>query len=225
VHYMMQATRQIEQLALQSNLFTSFNGLPTSAEIQQFNTQVQANLRQVQIYLKTRYVTTAITTALAVVSGGDVPYSFFHGDDPGNNIAAATSHPHCSSFSPLGRSLLLPLESRNHENHNDQVYKLLRGAQPTENGSHPLTIQGHQQTCLVSAFLYHEFGPTRMEEWAVQQCPEEIGNPVVAFSFLQKIPADTVDRIVKALGPFAVTRVQRLQVVVEKLYALQQAQE
>jgi hypothetical protein len=220
LHHMMISAGQIAGLAAQRNLYTSFRGYPTPDELQQFNDQVQSNLQLVLIYLQARYVAAAMTTSLAILTGGDVPYSFFHGDDPGSNIAAATSHPHCSPFTPLGRALTSrpPVSAASYH---EAVYNVLCGSANASSPSSPTPCQGHQQSCFVSAFLYREFGTERIQAMATDcPTPDQIGQPAVALQFLQKFPPRTVDALVQELVPFCVTRAKLLQTVVSKLYTL-----
>jgi hypothetical protein len=214
---LLTATQGIQEKAKKQNLFIGFRGFPADDEVSQFNNQVTANLKYAQLYLRIRLVTTAITSSLAIVTGGDTPYSFFFGDQ---ESSTARSHPYCSPFTQLGESLLACLESDPVNNSTAgvfdvPVYDVLKGSSDKQRYE-------SRHTSILAAYMYRRLGDLGVSQYArLCPSPKNISNPLYAWQFLRSTPAFAIQRIVDAIIPFAVTRVGPLKTVVVKLLELE----
>ena len=191
-----------------STIVMEFRGIPTAPEVSQFEAAVNNNMDLVALYLKVRLLTVATVAALACLSGGDAPKSFFFGDEP---LSFETDH-----MDHLGDKLL------EDEDRIDTVAKFSQevyGALCGEEGMGE-TSSFDTQKAPLAAYLYRTLGDARiakvLESCHILDGPVPFDEPC-SWQLLRALPRPVVYTVAEEISRFTVSRKASLDRVLPSL--------
>ena len=180
-----------------STIVMEFRGIPTLPEKVQFEEAVNNNMDLVSLYMKVRLFAVAVVAALACLSGGDAPKSFFFGDEPFAYETDRMDH--------LGDKLLDDEDGVSRSvKYTEEVYDALCG-------EHDMTLTStfDTQKAPLAAYLYHILGDDRiakiLEDHHILDGPLPM-NEETSWALLRAIPRPVVCTIAEEMSRFTVSR-------------------
>jgi len=184
------------------SVYSSFRGVPDPSETIVFQQKLSYNLYHASTYLQVRLLSAAVVSALASLTGGDGPRSFFFGDPPSLNYES----------SKLGDGLHV-VDADNAEEsvkYDSKVLAVLQGHGMTatffEAGSAPL-----------SAYLYQVLGDAFLPG-ALEKCRMPFTNET-ALELLMFLPPPVFQAVAQEFSQFAVSRSKATALVQERVLA------
>jgi hypothetical protein len=175
-----------------STVYVSFRGVPNKDEMRVFHERLQCNLVTSTVYLRVRLFSVAMVSALACLTGGGGPKSFFFGDIPSADRQTER----------LGDGLpKMMIDSENGDkegvSQHDEVYDILCGNRMSDTGF-------DTQNAPLAAYLYRQLGCP-----AIVKALEHAALPMTedsAWALLQSLPPAVVGAVGAEVGRVAVSR-------------------
>ena len=186
-------------------VFQSFRGVPSDEELNRLTTNAGENLRVGRTYVGAKLLSLSLLTALAELTGGDVPMSLFVGDLPSRHHWSMAIED--EDLFPLREEMENPLPC------DEVVYNLLHGGRRSE------TSFDVKQSP-IAAYMYALLGDDGLAT-AVKECalvtPTQI-SPENARKFLRSLPWEPLQTVVeKLVMPMAVSRVYAIGDLMDSL--------
>lgn len=180
------------------HVFQRYNEFPPPAEYERLLARVSRNLETARIYLGIKMVSAGILLALAELTGGDAPVSFFMGDidpdDPDSTLTAyLPDHPPCFDHETRGDATL---------------YRLLE--QGRASSSH-----FDLQNSPLSLFVYRCLTSEEMVR-GIEASRSYIREEIDTRAFLGSVPPQLVEAIARAAAVLAFTRKEELLNIAEE---------
>lgn len=181
-------------------VFQTFRGLPNDDEMEFFQQRLSSNLAKGRKYMRAKLLAMNICAALATLSGGDVPMSFFAGDLP--------THNYHSDRLGLDFPTFDYKELTNINCDNDVYLILNRGRQ--------LEQSFDTRNAPIAAYLYATLGDDGISAGLELCCiPMTIKS---STQLLQYLPRKNVQLIATDVGRIAVSRTAAIQELMVKLF-------
>eukprot|EP00545_Synedropsis_sp_CCMP1620_P000520 CAMPEP_0119025442 /NCGR_PEP_ID=MMETSP1176-20130426/33750_1 /TAXON_ID=265551 /ORGANISM="Synedropsis recta cf, Strain CCMP1620" /LENGTH=563 /DNA_ID=CAMNT_0006980979 /DNA_START=120 /DNA_END=1811 /DNA_ORIENTATION=+ len=180
-------------------VFQSFRGLPNDDEMEFFQQRLSSNLAKGRKYMSAKLLAVTVCSALATLSGGDVPMSFFAGDLPTHNYHSDR----------LGEDFPTFDYKELTNNCDNDVYLILnRGRQ--------LEQSFDTRNAPIAAYLYASLGDDGVAA-ALKQCcvPMTMKS---SMRLLKHLPRQNVQIIATDVGKIAVSRVLAIQELMVELF-------
>lgn len=180
-------------------VFQSFRGVPNEEEMFFFQQRLSVNLEKGRKYMRAKLVSVSACAAIATLSGGDGPMSFFAGDLPTHNY-------HSDRLGETFPTFNFKELTKGCDN---DVYLILnRGRQ--------LEQSFDTRNAPMAAYLYAILGDSGMLE-ALQVCqfPMTIESSRALLKFL---PQDSVELIAADIGKIALSRTAIIQDLMVELF-------
>ena len=180
-------------------VFQSFRGVPNEEEMLFFQKRLSSNLEKGRKYIRAKLLSVAVCSAIATLSGGDGPMSFFAGDLPTHNYYSdrlGEGFP-TFNFKELTKGC------------DNDVYLILnRGRQ--------LEQSFDTRNAPIAAYLYATLGDSGvLEALGVCQFPMTTQSSTVLLKFL---PQDSVELIAADIGKIALSRTKIIQDLMVELF-------
>lgn len=205
-HIALQSMTNVIGSMRASTIVMEFREIPCLPEAMQFKHLVSDNMDLVSLYLKVRLLAVAIVAALACLTGGDAPKSFFFGDEP---LAYETDY----YMDQLGDKLLED-EDRidTAAEYRKQVYEALCGERRTSGFD--------TQRAPLAAYLYRTLGDDRIAQ-ILQDChildgPLPLTNEG-SWGLLRAMPRTVVCTVAEEMSRFTISRQAALDRVMSAL--------
>ena len=171
-------------------VYLAYEGIPTSSELHFFHERFQSNATVALSYSRARLLSVAVVLAMAHLTGGDGPKSYFFGDIPSLNRLSVE----------LGD--LVPTTTNTvHPMCNKQVLELLQSDE-----RRLMDVGFDNRNTGVAAFVYAQLGEDELQRLVLKFCEPRMTESSF-MSLLQAMPlAQVVEPILKAFGFMTVTR-------------------
>lgn len=174
------------------NVFNSFNGYPEEKEYRHLQEKVATNLKTSGEYLGVKMISAGLLKALADLSGGDAPMSYFMGDlETADDFSRLSSHlPENPSFFHLKKKETTAL------------FKLLEEGRSSAS-------RFDLQNSPLSVFVYRCLTPEERKS-CIHAAREFIAGDLTAEAFLAVPPAPLTEAVARAAAVMAFTRREEL---------------
>lgn len=183
-----------------SVVFQSFQGVPNQEEMDFFQQRLGSNLAKGRKYMRAKLLSVATCAAIATLSGGDAPMSFFTGDLPTRNYRSDRLGEDFPTFD----------------------YKEL-SAQAVDNDVYLILNRGRQleqsfdtRNAPIAAYLYAGLGDDGVEE--VLKVCEFPMTTSSSKKLLRQLPRENALLIINDIGKIALSRTEVLQELVKELF-------
>lgn len=202
VNDMCAACREMEIFLsnLDTNVvFQSFRGLPNEGEMEFFKQRLSSNLAKGRKYMRAKLLALELCAALATLTGGDVPMSFFAGDLPTHNYHSDR----------LGLAIPAFDYKELTKDCDYDVYIILnRGRQ--------LEQSFDTRNAPIAAYVYATLGDDGISA-ALELCSIPM-TPESSRQLLTHLPRQSVQLIATDIGRIAVSRARAIQKLMVELF-------
>lgn len=207
-HLALQSMTNILTNMKASHIIATFRGIPTDEETAQFEKTVAMNLERVVLYMNARLLSVAVVAALACLTGGDAPKSFFFGDVP---------LPHETEvMDSMGQGLLEEHDRiERATTFNAEVHSALSG----EIGM-SMTSSFDTQQAPLAAYLYQTLGDVRIAKILADHKLTKVALPLseeAAWALLRGIPQPVIITVAEEVGRFTVSRAPALERILPQM--------
>jgi hypothetical protein len=182
-----------------SVVFQSFRGVPPDDETSFFEQRLSSNLEKGIKYIRAQLLSTAIVSAVATLTGGDAPMSFFAGDLPTHKYRSVRLGENFPTFS-----------YQKLYNCDRDVYLILtRGRQ--------LEQSFDTRNSPIAAFVYATLGDGGVAR-ALHECHQFPLTPEESQQLLRRLPRSNVMMIALDIAAIAVSRAEAIEDMLGELF-------
>ena len=185
-------------------VYLSYEGIPSQSEITSFRERFETNLAVALSYVRARLLSVTVVAAMAQLTGGDGPKSYFFGDIPSLNQLSVN----------LGD--LVPTSTAICPSCNKQVLELLQSSE-----RRLMDVGFDHRNTGVAGYLYAYLGEKELQTLVVKFCRKRVTESS-SLTLLRVLPlTQVVEPILNAFSFMAASRAPAAKKLLAELQSLQ----